>query len=697
MIVDILCSAIKDAVVVKADVTEEVSHLFDAEVYLKTDVQIDTEKLLNTVATLAVKIDDQNTRYFSGIIEHAKFENIVSPGDINNGNLLYIRIVPTFTRTKYATKYRSFQEKTAIDIIHSILKENNISNVEFKLHKTERAKRSFCVQYGESDFHFLSRLMEEEGLFYYFEHEKAKDTLQISDISSAGRKIITELKIRQYATNVTMTPNSVYNVSFSDTLGTKKVDAYSYSEQKAEVIYGNYTDNRDKGNLREQEIYSPTFKQKSDGNDITKIILESENSLTKQLTGNSYCPELYPGAIFKISGSRTEKHNGEFFTVSVKHCINQMPDKTDTPIYYNSFVGIPSNIPFRPILSHFKNRIYGCQTALVTGTSGEAIFCDSDARIKVKFHWDSRTQPDENSSCWIRTAQTWAGNNFGSLIIPRVGMEVLVQFVNGDPDQPIVVGCLYNGINKAIEYAKDNNTVSSFRTHTSQGGDGFNELSFNDKKADEEIFIHAQKDMNLIIENSVQEVLNEGSQKITLEAQKEPVEHSLTIKCGKNSIILNEGDYVVLLDKGNQTITLKEGDQSVTLSKGNLNIDVTGDISIKATKNINIETQGELNIKSTKRTAITSGDVLDVKSNKETKIECQKLLANAQNAMELITLSFKCEAKSGITMDGLSIKVNAKATLDLSSTAATTVKANAMLQLQGTAGVAVQGAMIKLN
>ena len=539
--------------------------------------------------------------------------------------------------------------------------------------------------------------MEEEGLFYYFEYEKNKDTLQISDISSACKKINTALKIRKYATNVTITQDSVYNVSFSDSIGTQKVDAYSYNDQKAEVIAGAYSNTQDKTKIGAKEIYDQMFVEKNAGNDITKNILEAENSFSKKLTGNSYCPEVYAGSIFTISGATTEKHNGDFLAVSVKHYINQMPEKTDTPIYYNSFIAVPSDTPFRPVQTHFKNRIYGCQTALVTGTSGEEIFCDNDARIKVKFHWDSQTQPDENSSCWIRTAQTWAGNSFGALVIPRVGMEVLVQFINGDPDQPIVVGCLYNGVNKAIEYAKEDKTVSSFRTNTSQGGSGFNELSFSDKKGEEEVFIHAQKDMNLLIENGVQEVLNEGSQKITLEAQKAPVEHSLTIKKGKNTITLNEGDYVVVIDKGNQTITLKEGSQSVTLSNGDLKVNVTGNISIKATKDINIEADGAVNIKSSKDTSINSENIINIKSAKDTKIDCLKLSANAKNAMELIALSFKCDAKTNIQLDGLSVKVSAKATLNLTANAVATIKSNAMLQLQGTAGVSLQGAMIKLN
>ena len=533
--VQIKCSAISEAVVVKAEITESVSNLFRADVFIQTTKQLDTEKFLNSVATVSLAIDDKRKRYFSGIVEQASFENVVTTVEKRTDSILYIRIVPTLTRTLYTKKYRSFQEQSAKDIIQKVLKENNISNSKISLKSAGNSKRTFCVQYGESDFHFVSRLMEEEGIFYCFEQSDGKDTLILSDVSSSCTKIGTELKVRKGSTDATITPDSVYNVSFSDSLGTKKIDAFSYNEQKAEVVSGTSSDSSGKTKLAEKEIYDPLFVEKGTGNGITKTILEGENSLSKKLTGSSYCPEIFAGSIFKVSGSTTEKHNGEFLTISIRHYINQLPEETDTPIYYNSFVAIPSKVPFRPVQTHFKNRIYGCQTALVTGTSGEEIFCDEDARIKVKFHWDSRTQKDEKSSCWIRVAQTWAGNNFGSLIIPRVGMEVLIQFINGDPDQPLVVGCLYNGVNKnPNNYA----TVSAFKTNTSKGGSGFNELRFNDKKDEEEIFIHAQKDMNSVIENSITETLNEGSKNVTLESKKDPVEHSLLIKKGKNKITL---------------------------------------------------------------------------------------------------------------------------------------------------------------
>lgn len=694
--VQIKCSVISEAVVIRSEITESVSNLFSADVFLQTTKQIDIEKLINSEATLSFKVDDKQTRYFSGIIEQASFENIPSTIQTKTDSILYIKIVPTLTRTVYTKKYRIFQEMSVNDIISKVLKENSISNHKISLNSKGKDKLEFCVQYGESDFDFISRLMETNGIFYFFEHMESQDNLNISDISSSAKKLPEELKVRKVSTNATMTTDTAYNVSYLNSMGAKKVESFSYNYHKAEVL-SSLSNSSEKINIGAKEFYDQLFIEKSLGNTISKTILEQENVFTKKLKGNSFNPFLSSGLIFKISGSETKSHNGEFFAVSVKHYINQIPDNSDTPVYYNSFSAIPSDTPFVPVNIHKKPRIFSCQTAIVTGTSGEEIFCDENARIKVKFHWDSRAQKDEKSSCWIRVAQSWAGNKFGSLVIPRIGMEVVIEFVNGDPDQPIVVGCLYNGVNlPPSNYAKEKNTVSSFYTNTVKEK-GFNELRFNDKAKEEEIYLHAQKDLNYVIENSVTETLNEGSKTITLESKKDPTEHSLIIKKGNNKITLNEGDYTIVLDKGNQSITLKEGNQTITLSKGDLKIDVTGNISIMSTKDISISADGKVSINSKKATSIDSKDIIDLKATKDFKIDCMKFSGKAKMAMELSALSLKVDMKTTVEIGGLSIKIASKAALELSAMAAAMVKSTAMLQLQGTAGIALQGAMIKLN
>ncbi|MDR3224423.1 MAG: type VI secretion system tip protein VgrG [Holosporales bacterium] len=688
--IKLICSALPEGtfVIIRAEAFEAISTPFEINVFLRVIKQIDVEKLVNSQATVSVPFDKDSTRFFAGIVAFASFENIQSRIKERSESILHIKVVSTVFRAHYAQRFMSFQKLSAEEIIQKVLKEAEITNVKISLQSCGAVQRIFCVQYGESDLHFVSRLMEEEGIFYYFDHLKDKDILYISDNSVSARKIKTELKIKKMVTDATLTSDTAFNISFANSFGTKKVDSFSYSELKAEVISGTASDSSFKPMVGSREFYDLPFFEKSSGNALSKISLERENSLIRQLNGESLCPEITPGFVFNISGSTTANHNGEFLAISVKHSINQFSDDHDTLIYSNSFVAIPSKVPYRPACVHLKNRIFGCQTATVTGTSGEEIFCDEEARIKVRFHWDSRVKKDENSSCWVRVAHSMAGNKFGALTVPRVGMEVMVEFINGDPDQPVVTGCLYNGLNKPpANYAKDKKTASAFYTNSSKGGKGFNELRFDDKKDEEEIFVHAQKDINIVIEDSVIETLTKGSKTVILESEKDPTAYTLTIKKGKKTEILCEGDY---------SITLKKGNQSITLEDGNLEISVTGSISLKATEDISIKAQGSVNIESGKAASINAKDSIKLEASKDFIVNCLKYTATAKMAMELGCTTFKLDAKTTCELLALTLKTQAKATMELSGLVVM-AKATTMLQLQGTAGVSLQGAMIKLN
>ncbi len=696
--IKILSSLIKDAVIRKAEIVESVSSLFQANVFLQTSNDLDISKIVNTSASISMKYDLDKIRYFSGIIEVASFENIPSMAKDSKDNILYLKIVPTIARLEYSKKYRSFQNKNVKSILQEILKENNIASSTLSLKSCGNNERIFSVQYGESDMHYISRLMEEEGIFYYFEHEEQGDSIHISDTSVSSKKIQTKLEVKATYSTSLINPNSVYNLSFVQTMGSKKVESFSYNESKAEVIGGSSSDSSVHLKIASKEIYDFPFQDKSSGDVCSKLILESENSNIAQLKGESFCPEMNSGHIFEISGSRTSSHNGEFFIVYVKHIINQIADNPETPVYSNTFVSIPARIPFRFKQTHFKNRIYGCQTATVTGVSGEEIFCDESARIKVKFHWDSRTKKDENSSPWIRVAQSWAGNKFGSLVIPRVGMEALVEFVNGDPDQPIVTGCLYNGLQKPPSDYSQKKTISTFYTNSSKDGQGgFNELRFNDQKDAEEIYIHAQKDLNKVVENSVNETINEGSKTIVLESKKDPVKHSLTVKKGDQVVVINEGNQTVTIDKGNQTISLQQGDQKVVLSKGNLTIDVKGSISISATKDINISSDGAINVKSTKNALLESKASIDMKASKDINVSSINYSVKASMEYKANCANYKLQSTAVSQITALTVKVQANAALDITAAGAASLKGGATLALTGSAGVTVTGATIALG
>jgi type VI secretion system secreted protein VgrG len=699
------CDLIEEAVVMNVEINESVSNLFRVDVVLQTKIQIDIFALINAAASISFGISEEDVRFFSGLIEFASFENLPSTTEIISNNILYLRIVPSFSRAALNRKYRIFQNLSTKDIIQKILKENNIHDVRLNLNSNGNVKREFSVQYGESDFHYISRLMEEEGIFYYIDCDHRKDILNISNNSVLAERIKNELKIKKSSTSITIEPTDVYNVSFSRSTGTRKIECFSFNDSKASVIQGVANNTQNRFNTSEKEFCHNLFAEKTVGDAVSKIILERENAVSQKLTGKSYAPSLIPGNICKISGSTSAEHNGEFFVLSVKHVINQITDDLNAVGYWNYFEAIPSNISFRPANSHRKNMIFGCQTAIVTGPSGEEIFNDENARIKVRFYWDSQGTSDGESSCWLRCAQSWAGNGFGGLVIPRVGMEVLVSFIDGDPDQPIVVGCVYNGVNRPpSNYPKDNNTISTFYTSSSKEGSGFNELRFNDKSKNEEIFVHAQKDMNIVVENNKTEVLNDGSRTVIFEGKEGPVEDVLHIKKGGKKIVINEGDYVVILDKGDNMITLQDGSQTIKLSNGNLMIEVNGDVNVKSKGDMTFESDGSISIKSGGSTTVQSKGAVEIDATRDFKLKAMKGEMKMQASYEISGLSGKIAAQTALDLSGMSLKISATASFTsssgmttITSSAAATISSSAITTVSGGGGVAISGPLVKLG
>ena len=599
LVIKILVNNLNYVTIARAEIVEKVHELFSANIFLRTNKTQDIPSILNQTAVITIQTQNEVLRHFHGIIDNASIESV--PKANITENLLFIHIVPTVTRLNYFRNYRIWLEKSAREIIEEVLKNNNISDYKFVASKYNNKKLNMCVQYAESDLHFICRLLEENGIFYYIQHSDKADTFIMSDSSIAGDKLSSPLSVISTHSQDLYPLNGSQNVSIAHSIALKAIHQKAYNYTQASVISSVYQSSaiQDYGS---NYYYDNVYDEKSEGNTLCQILLEEANASTEKLSAITYCPSLYPGAIVTLS-------NNEYFILSVKHIINQLEDNPDVPIYKNSFDAIPRDTVFRPANIHNKIRILGCQTATVIGNENEEIYCDSDGRVKVHFHWAN----DEETSCWVRVGSSWAGTNFGSLVIPRVGMEVIVSFVNGDPNQPLITGCVYNGTHVPPEQYPDKKTISTFYTN-SVGASGFNELRFDDEGDKEEIYIHAQKDLNKLVENSVTETLNEGSKTVVLESKKDKVTHSLIIKNGDKITTVNEGNSTITLEKGNSeitlsdgnstitlsngdsAITLKNGNQKITLSNGDLTIDVKGTITIRASKDFNIKAGNNVNL-----------------------------------------------------------------------------------------------------
>jgi type VI secretion system secreted protein VgrG len=347
---------------------------------------------------------------------------------------------------------------------------------------------------------------------------------------------------------------------------------------------------------------------------------------------------------------------------------------TPTVVYVNSFEAIQADVPYRPSNLHQKSIIPGIQLAKVVGGPEGTVNCDAFGRVRVSFPWDSQSHGNDTGSCWVRVVQAWAGNGYGTLFVPRVGMDVLIVFLNGDPDRPFCVGAAYSEANKPPgKYPEEMNTVSSLRTN-SVDGSGCNELRVNDKGGEEEIFVHAQKDFVILTEHDAQETIEEGSK-------------TLTIK---------KGDYSVFLDEGNHEFTVKKGNQSVTLNDGNLTIDVTGNISIKASGNISVDCDGEFSVNSGKDSSIKSSTNMTLHSENGFHADCQKATLESTSSLEVKSQNVKINGGTSVEVSGMQIKIAATAKMDLSG-AISKYESTGTCTISGGGRLAVSAAVIQLG
>ncbi len=642
----LICEYVQDVIVARADIIESISALFRCNLFIYTEKQIDISKILNQRATLFIHIDNNINRYFAGIIDYASFENVPNVNGNKIENLLYIRIVPTITRMNYITKYKIYHNKNVKDIIDGILRDDKITDYKFTVNCSNL--KELCTQYGESDLHFISRLMEENGMFCYFEHNKDNDNLVIANNNLSANKLNIKLELIKSKHKLIHLEDGLVNLSMIHELGYKSVKLKSYNSYYASVIDSTAKEDPTNWKIGSSNYYDNLYLTNEEGNNIAKVIIDTYNSQTVKVHGSSYNPEIYPGSIITLSGSTTEIHNGEFFLLSVRHKINQtfiinntFDKENDNPIYQNTFEAIPHNISFKPQNIHEKNRIYGCQTATVIGPEGEEVYVDKDCRVKVRFHWSEY----EDESCWIRIAHSFAGRGFGSVVIPRIGMEVLVEYINGDPDQPIITGCLYNGLNKPPnDYAKKG-TISTFYSNSIKSK-GYNEIKINDEGKKEEIYIHAQKDFNKVIEENITETINKGSRTVTLESKgnNNTITNNLTIKHGNNNITIEDGKYTIKLDHGNQTIELSSDGLNIDI-KGNMKITISDNIEIKA-KSIKVNTDSS-EIDSSK---------ISLKSSNHSNNTSSYKIDSSRVSVSSMTTEIKGSAK--VTINGGIIKLN---------------------------------------
>lgn len=575
--------------------SEGLSTLFHFELDLLSETHdIDFEQIIGQRVTITVELSDGNNRFFNGIIStFTQTRSHAETGQDARYSRYAATMVPEIWLLTRTSDLRIFQELSVPDIIEQIFGEKEITDYALRL-SGEFESRIYCVQYRETDFNFISRLMEEEGIYYFFEHEDGKHTLVLAN-SLAGHPACPHQA------------DASYHLSGG---GPIKEDSISNLEITQEIRPGKYTLNdfnleipatslkveataRTNLGPGEREIYDypAEYYQRAAGDRLVNLRMEEEEARITTISGESGCRAFTSGFKFRLQGFYREDFNDkEYVLVTVNHEASQAQFSSggtgDAFSYQNSFTCIPYDVPFRPPRLTPKPIVEGVQTATVVGPRGEEIYTDEHGRVKVHFHWDRESSRDEHSSCWIWVSQIWAGTRWGAMFIPRIGQEVIVDYVEGDPDRPIITGRVYHGMNPHPYPLPDEKTKSAIKSYSSKGGEGFNEIRFEDKKGEEQLFFHAEKNHDVRVKNDSLEWVGNDRHLMVKQKRLELVESTqhLTVKSDSN-------------EKVDGTKSIETGMDFQEKVKMNHALDAGMEIHLKAGMNVVIEANVSITLK----------------------------------------------------------------------------------------------------
>ena len=567
------------------------------------------------------------------------------------------------------------EEMNVPGILKKVFKDHGFDDFITSALTATYRKMDHSVQYRETDFNFVSRLMEQEGIYYFFEHAEdggvIKHKLKLADAMSAHSEYPGYGTIKYRGTAAAGDDKgSVTSWSRIKQVqpGTFKVNDFDFKRPLTSLL-GSGTKNRQHANAA-FEIYdnAANFADEEPGDygdAYGKLRIEELQAQHDIILGQSDCPGIACGSKFSLSGHPRDDENAEYLIVGVTYQCTAEAYKTtggqgqgnpQEKRFMCDFTAIPASSVFRPARITEKPRIQGPQTAIVVGKAGEEILTDEFGRIKVQFHWDRYSPANENSPCWVRVSQLWAGKNWGALFLPRIGQEVIVEFLEGNPDRPIVTGAVYNGASKPPYTLPDNATMSTIKSNSSKGGQGFNEIRFEDKKGSEQVFMHAEKDEDIRVKNDAKEWIGKDRHLVVKGKQYEMVEQD------KHGHV--KGDQLLKVD-GNvgKTVTKDE----IAKIGGNDHIAITGDHVLKIGGNLHAKITGAHHEDTTGEIRLTATGKASIKSTQDTALE----------------------SSANVHVKGLAVVIEGATQLSL--------KAGANFIDIGPSGISIQGTMVNIN
>jgi type VI secretion system secreted protein VgrG len=578
--------------------TEYISDLFEFQVdVLSSNHGVKPEQLVGK--TVTVTIQNKQNRTFNGYISRFTY------GEIKADNLrkYHLTMVPWLWFLSKTNNHRIFQNKSTKDIVSQVFKDLGFNDFDFKATGNPQP-REYCVQHNESDLNFVSRLLEEDGIAYFFTQDGDKHTLVLVDEQNAYQEC-SETNLQYSKGNQPNTQITHWEHVYEFRKGRWSLGDYDFNQpKKSQFQTTGSTSKFANANEYEHYEYSP-YHDFAVRKELSKKRIEAEESPMDVVEASSDCSSFYAGGKFKLEKHAVADEQGTYIITAIRHRATDssyLAGHESQSEYSNDFSCIPDSVHYRPALRHQKPIMRGPQSALVVGPAGEEIYIDELGRIKVKFYWDRNKECNENNTCYLRVMQPWAGSGWGTSFIPRIGMEVVVNFFEGDPDRPVVSGSLYNGDNAP---PFDSKTHSGIRTRSTKKGtaSNCNELRFDDLKGAEQIYVHAEMNMDTEVEHD--ETLSVDN------------DRTKTIGHDETSSIGNDRSKSVGNDQtetvgNNKSITVSNN-HSESISK-NKTLDVGGNHHESIGKDMSISIGSNLSEDAGKKVTISAGDQITLKT-----------------------------------------------------------------------------------
>jgi type VI secretion system secreted protein VgrG len=704
---------------------ESISRLFSfqLDLFAENDTDIAFDKLLGQKITIRVDLRERDKRFFNGIC------NRISQGERDKTFTSYrMEIVPQLWVLTKRAQSRIFQQMSVPDILKKVLDGVDVTfEIQGQFHP-----RDFCVQYRETDFNFASRLMEEEGMFYFFKHSDGSHKMVVANPTQSHTDLPSNSKITyEDVAGGTRDDDRVYDWEKVQELRSGKYTLWDHCfelphkhlEAEANILdsvqAGKVSHKLKIGGNDKFEVYDypGEYAQRFDGVDrgggdragdlqkifednrrTTDIRIQEEAVPGLTIQGASNCRHFVSG--YKFTLQRHFNADGPYVLTNVAHSARQSGDyRSDGGDfnYSNSFTCIPSALPFRPQRLTPKPVVQGTQTAVVVGPSGEEIFTDKYGRVKVQFHWDRDGKNNQESSCWVRVGTLWAGKQWGVVHIPRIDQEVIVDFLEGDPDQPIIIGSVYNAREMPPYKLPDNKTQSGIKSRSSKSGtpDNFNEIRFEDKKGQEQVYIHAEKNEDIIVENDKTENVGHD-ETITIDNdRKETVKgfETLTVEKDRTRTV-NQNEIVTVALTRTHTVGINEAitvgaSQEVTVGLMRL-------LTVGVNQTTTIGKDLDETIGSNHNTSVGKDNTVDIGKKLTVTVGDQIILKTGQSSITMKKDGTIVIKGKDITVDAMS-KINEKAMNITSEASAKSVTKGSMVDVEASGVNTIKGGLVKIN